>query len=325
MNNNTQLHYYCSPDVNETESTNFLNCYEYYFKKYTIISVLEILLGLLTAVANSILAYRIVSYSNNMTIFDRLFLCHSIIDFSVGTTDLPFYHIFTVFSYWPFGKLACTLWSTLDNFFNTITIFLMAFMCWVRIKSIISPNNFQNDALTKQPFITVVVFCFVSVGIWLPINFVFIYQDSEYETGTCDIAYQPSYLKLIITFVTWFLPLMFTLCCTVYIIIKVRVKKKYNQQSSRKKTKRNLFDAESKLSIVIIIYLVQWLPSCILWMTNSLCLCISDIIMNSTYWLSFSVAFSDALAVLLLNSNYSFTGRKKNKNSKATTTVLNKF
>ena len=323
--NNTTEYYYCSPDVNETISTSFLNCYEYYFNKNKLISILEILLGIVTAVANSTLAYRILNYSNFLTIFDKLFLCHSIIDFSVGTTDLPIYHIFTLFNYWPFSKLACTLWSTLDNFFNTITIFLMAFMCWVRIKSIVSPNNFQNDLFTKQPFMTTGLLCCIAVGIWLPINFVFIYQDSEYETGTCDIAYQPSYLKLIITFVTWFLPLMFTFSSTLYIINKVRIKKKYNRKSSGKRKKVNVFDTETRLSVVIIIYLVQWLPSCILWMTNSLCFCISDIIMNSTYWLSFSVAFTDALAVLLLNSNYSFTGRKNVSSSKATTTVLNKF
>ena len=164
MNDSIQ-YYYCSPDLNDTISTSFVKCYAYYFNQFIGISVLEILLGLATTISNSILAYRITHYSNYMTIFDRLFLCHSIIDFSVGATDLPIYHIFTLFSYWPFSKLFCTLWSTLDNFFNTITIFLMAFMCWVRIQSIISPNNFQNFLLTKKPFVTVIMLCIFSLCI----------------------------------------------------------------------------------------------------------------------------------------------------------------
>ena len=62
--------------------------------------------------------------------------------------------------------------------------------------------------------------------------------------------------------------------------------------------------AETKLSIILIVYLVQWVPSCLIWMIDSLCNCVPNDISTVTYWLTFTVALTDPILILSLNSNY---------------------
>jgi len=58
---------------------------------------------------------------------------------------------------------------------------------------------------------------------------------------------------------------------------------------------------EVKLSIILIVYLVQWFPSCLIWMIQSLCNCVPNDVSTVTYWLTFTVALTD---LNIINSNY---------------------
>ncbi len=74
-----------------------------------------------------------------------------------------------------------------------------------------------------------------------------------------------------------------------------------NQRSSRKSFK---LKPETKLTIIILVYLGQWLPSCFIWMIDSLCKCVPNAVSTISYWLTFTVSLTDPILILVLNSNY---------------------
>ena len=168
------------------------------------------------------------------------------------------------------------------------------------------------------------------------------------------MSYQPHYLELILTFTTWFMPLCIIVGCSIFVKKILRQKERKRRSSSFTVTNATSFffveaksvgpevqetvfkrrlklGAQQKLSLMMTIYLVQWVsepknhvvmvtrdsnisfflkvPSCFLWMINSLCGCIPSEVSTPTYWLTFSVAFSDPVLVLLLNPNYNKRSR----------------
>jgi len=88
-------------------------------------------------------------------------------------------------------------------------------------------------------------------------------------------------------------------------ITKIATQSATNNKSNAKKKLK----AETKLPIILIVYLVQWVPSCLIWMINSLCNCVPIGISKITYWLTFTVALTDSILLLALNTNF----RKGNK------------
>lgn len=66
-------------------------------------------------------------------------------------------------------------------------------------------------------------------------------------------------------------------------------------------------DAQTKFLIIIGTFLIQWLPSSILAILVSLCVdCVSNDAFSAVYWLTYTVCCTDAIVVLLLNSNVIF-------------------
>lgn len=67
----------------------------------------------------------------------------------------------------------------------------------------------------------------------------------------------------------------------------------------------NRIDPQTKLSIIIIIYLTQWFPSCILSMANSICnSCISVNLELAIYWTTFTVSLTNPVSLLVLSPNF---------------------
>lgn len=317
---------FCKENSNNSLSIQlFFKCYAVFARISLAETIFQLCLGLSTIFTNLFLIYGILrKRADTKFIFDKILFTHSIVNFMVGFLDFPFYHVFHIFGFWPFNRLVCTLWSLLDTTLNTVTILHMLYMSWTRIRSLTRPKTYFNEKIIKYPYSVSVLTWLTGVCIWLPINFSFIYNiDSrDYPENTCVIKYKPNYLEFILTLLTWFAPLIIIVFCTGYVMRILYLKNRFNSKhkyvvekstnyvnsnSKRNKLKkfRFRFDAQAKLSILIVIYLAQWVPSCFLWMINSLCSCIPEKVSTFTYWLTFSVAFTDALLVLLLNPNYS--------------------
>lgn len=95
----------------------------------------------------------------------------------------------------------------------------------------------------------------------------------------------------------------------------------FNQKNAKLKpnnvqraANRRLMNAHIKYVIIIGTFLAQWLPSCILAIVVPICNdCISNEVVSAFYWLTYTVCCTDAIMVLLLNSNVVFWRRYRNR------------
>lgn len=311
----------CSISKN-TSFNNVYNCYSYFALNSLIETVLEITLGVLSLISNISVIAMIVRKSKHIIVFERIIIAHSLVDIKVSCITLPIYHIFSIFNYWPFSKTFCIIWNTIDSSLNTISIFLVLFLAWTRAMSVLKPKNYLNNLLIRKSAKIILLLWITSYLIWSVINYFYI--SNGYQYGTCKLNYTPKYMEFITTLITWFLPLVLTVCLTVYVMRTLNLKKKSNltklkrsniEPAENNTSEKNLtkpktnsikfhLGPESKLSIIIVIFLIEWSLSCLLWMIDSLCECIPEFILYVTYWLTFTASLTDPILVLVLNSKY---------------------
>ena len=286
-NNSNQSLTFCSIENENHDLNSFYTCYLFFAKKKLYATILEIALGLATVIANSKLFLMILNKGDKL-VFDKIYMAHIIVDFITGGIDLPIYHIFTSFDYLPFSMMFCILWNSLDNALISVSILHMMYLSWVRIESIRNPKGYLNKNIIMYPFLISLIIWIFGLSFWFTVSYFFISKDYQY--GQCYIPYNPVILKFILTFFTYFLPLIII----VIIIIKI-IKILHDKQKKKNKmilkarktdlnensfsinvtsqTEQNLMkkfrlNAEAKMSIIIIVYLIQWVPSSILSMID---------------------------------------------------------
>jgi hypothetical protein len=312
--------------LNSNESgLNYLRtCYPYFASNDLTSTILEICLGVSTAFFNILVIKMIQDKKEKKVVFDDILMTHAIVDGVVGGIDLPFFHIFTIIGKWPFGKVPCILWNSLDSSINAISMFHMLYMSWVRLMSILQPQTYLQNRIVKYPLRISLLCWLTGFLIWTPVNIGYI--TNNYPEGQCYIPFQPAYIKLILTFLTWFVPLIIIACMLLYFLRILHVKQNrvlpsnasntnFSIQSStntqpKPKISRRKFKLSpaTKLTIIVFCYLLQWIPSCLIWMIDSLCNCVPLGIATFSYWLTFTVSLTDPILILVLNTNF----RKKN-------------
>jgi len=313
---------------NETGLDYLRICYPYFVSKSILLTILEMGLGIATVICNMIVFKMINNKKEKKVVFDIILMSHAIVDGVVGGIDLPFYHIYTIIGKWPFGKVPCILWNSLDSSINAISIMHMLYMSWVRLMSVIQPKTYLQQKIIKHPIIASLLCWLIGLFIWTPVNIGYI--TSNYTEGQCNIPYNPVYIQLIITFSTWFLPLIIIVCMLLYLMraLKIKNSKKkimlksnvsnavtgftnitkiaitQSATNNKSNAKKKQLKAETKLSIILIVYLVQWVPSCLIGMIDSMCKCVPVGIITLTYWLTFTVSLTDPILILGLNTNF---------------------
>lgn len=280
--------------------------------------VLELFLWLGGSIANAFVIYVIWVKSERM-VFDIILIGHSIVNIGIALIDLPFYHIFTLLNYWPFGRTSCILWNTFDGLLNTTDFLHMLFMSWCRKRSIDTPQMYRSNFLIRNTKTVLFFSWLVSLTLWLAINLN--YNDYEPVKRSCNLKFDSNYFSFMLYFSTWFLPLFLILVISLDVYIRLLLKKKNRVQpfkskaettsgitsfSQQKRKIKSCFklDPQSKLTVIIGIYMAQWMPSCIILVTDSFCKCVPDKISLSAYWLTFNVSFTDAICIIILNTKY---------------------
>ena len=322
----------CSVQTENDQMNSISSCYLFFVKLNILTTFLEISLCIGTVIVNSKLIW-IVLNKNDKTVFDKIYFCHAIVDLIFGGLDLPFYHIYNSFNFWPFSKIVCILWNTLDNAIITISILHMMFLSWARIESIRDPKEYLNKNIVKHPYISSITIWVMGLAMWFPVNYFYISNNFQY--GQCFINYNPLFTNFVFTLFTFFLPLIIIVIMTIHVMRFLRVRQKNkkkipqitknnisliknsssaNAQTRGTKIKRLKLNVQVKMSIIIIVYQIQWIPSSIVWMTDALCKCVPNNISTFIHWLKFTVPFTDPILIIIFNPNYSsnhFT--KKNK------------
>ena len=171
----------CDPS-DQFNLSGFFACYGYFIRLSLVQTIFQISLGLSIVIANVSTFLLIYLRRCRKTVFDRILMAHAIVEFVIGLFDLPFYHIMSVFGFWPFSQLACIIWSTLDNSVNTIAIFHMVFLQYVRVQCIKNPKSYLQTVLIKHSIqvcfgiwvfglVVWVSYVFYDISIFLSINF----------------------------------------------------------------------------------------------------------------------------------------------------------
>ena len=145
----------------------FFDCYSFFARLSLVQTVFELSLGAGIVVANMATFLLIYFRSVPKTVFDNILMAHALVELVIGLFDLPFYHVMTIFGYWPFGKLACILWSILDNSVNTVAILHMAFLQYARVQSIAKPNSYLHNRLIRNSVSVCACVWFLSLAIWV--------------------------------------------------------------------------------------------------------------------------------------------------------------
>lgn len=138
----------------------------------------------------------------------------------------------------------------------------------------------------------------------------------------------------------WFTPLFSIIVVSVYIMWCLHVilqNKKKNQGPAKKVAKKSLstleseldwkkrllskikkfkISAQTKFTIIILSYWLQWIAPCLLTIANPMCNhCINGPVADAIYWLTFTVCAVDPLVVLILNPNVTISCFRKKKNN----------
>ena len=216
-----------------------------------------------------------------MSVFDKVIIGHAIVDGLTGLVDMPFFHIKSIFGYFPLSPVIAYMWASYDNNINMTTSLHMLYMSYVRIRSIRAPKHYTNEYLFRYPVFVMICFWILGLTTWIPI--VFTYGLNQY---TLSIAYGTNRLNLktVLNFISWFIPLVFIFFISAQIIYYLNKRKRLASSNLKISTtnsafnissitsanirikNRNLFrsclnyrfSAQSKYMIIISTYWIQW-------------------------------------------------------------------
>ena len=332
MNNSSSDNYsICDPSNNDPSLDSLFACYDYFVQKNLTSTIFEYILGIGTVILN-IQVFRMINAKEKKVVFDKILMFHSIVDFVVGAFDLPFYHVFTMFNYWPLSLELCLLWNSLDSALFSISMLIMLYMAFCRFMSVHQPATYQNNRFVKHPFYMTTSIWIISLIYWGFINCFYIIPDYQY--GSCTIGYSPSYTEFIYFFIGVFSPLCGIITLTIYVAYKIAQKqrskrqkhKKFkkddtasttvspNQAGTNKQTKKTKTQTrltpEMRLTIIVTVYLIQYAPSCIVSLINFNSIVPAQVA-SVLYWLTYTASLTDPITILILNPNYKIKDQKK--------------
>jgi hypothetical protein len=304
---NSELNISCESSHTNEDFYEFSYCYNYFFLKSILISVLTILLIISTIILNITVILLISKNQNSyFTVFDQILIGHAIVDGLTGCLDMPFYHIYSIFNYWPMSPFKAKLWASFDNSINTITNLHMIYLCYSRLRAVKCPSTYSTELILSQPSFVMASIWFIGFLIWIPV--VLIFGLKEYSLELNDSLIVP-----IFEFIFWFIPLIIIFIISCMIFYELLIKNKITRQSNRHDDiNKSLFEyifnyylgAEALFAIIMSVYWIQWIiPSVfnfVIYLTN-----IQTEKYSKIYWLTYSVCLTDAILLLLFNPNAS--------------------
>ena len=304
----------CTDEHEITNWYEFFDCYSFCFQESSVQSSLTLSLIAGTVIFNlAVIVCIRKNTKNQLTIFDKILVGHAIVDGLTGLVDIPLYHIRTCFGYWPLSNSLGILWAIFDNNINTVTNMHMLYLCWSRLRSIQNPKNFHQEILLKHPAITMLLIWLISLLIWIPQVLVFGLIEYSLELNIDSVG-----LNLTNTILFWFLPLLgiLVVSCLIFVYLKISQKRKqkfsnFKSNESNKSVFECLFhyhlSPQTVFTFIMLLYWIQWIIPCLV---SLLIMIPNDQIITQVYWLTYTVCFTDALILLILNPNVSFLSKK---------------
>ncbi|UJR11691.1 hypothetical protein I4U23_015872 [Adineta vaga] len=190
------------------------------------------LIAFITALGNIIVLLAFHCDKKLRTINDYFILNMAIADFLVGFFCIPFYIPFSLTQSWPFGRLFCKIWVTIDDVATMASVINIVAISINRYWSIAYPIIYRK--YVKQHFVYIVMACIwclsflnFAPGIWL-INF------SPIETNVtrtdCSGDYNNSFMYMLIAQFNYFI-WPFVVLCVLNMLIMLNIWKRSRKMS----------------------------------------------------------------------------------------------
>ena len=170
----------------------FVFCTAQLVSRSLLTSSFYFIFSLCTASFNLLVVLLIHKQTKAKTVFDKIFMGHALVDFFVGLLVIPMFCIYTIFGYWPFGKLMCQLYISLDYTICHVGILHMVFLAYARLRSIISPRTFTCEMLIANCNATMMALWAFSALLWIPS--VIIITHFNYQSQECFFTFDPIFI-----------------------------------------------------------------------------------------------------------------------------------
>ena len=220
-NSNVSLAFECQNQVITIYSSNFNTCLKYFLLNSIPLTIIDFSMVSITTIANMYLIYLLVKKKCTHLVFDRIFISHAFNDLITNLLDLPMYHFILIFKMFPFGKYACAYFLIIDQSTSTIDILHFIYMSYARIRCIKAPLQFTNEVCIRYSNQILASIWVVCILFWTPI--VYVYNFSDYIEGSCNIDFKNPYLTIFYIFISYHLPLAFTIGATSFVILSIRL------------------------------------------------------------------------------------------------------
>jgi hypothetical protein len=135
----------------------FVRCLTYFLSQKVLVSCLVLSFAILTVILNIAVIVNISRLKQHKSVFDKIFIGHSVVDALVGLLVIPNYCIYSVFGYWPLGKLFCHFYVSLDYTICHVGILHMVFIAYARLRSLMKPKLYQSEFFIANTKITMLI------------------------------------------------------------------------------------------------------------------------------------------------------------------------
>lgn len=306
----------CSVPQYFSNYSDFAACYRYFSTNQLAKTIGFASLALFITIANILVIISISKSSSQNLIFNQILIGYCVVNGFTGLIDIPLVHFSYIFGYWPLGDTLGYLAVIIDNSLAETTIFHMAYLSYARLRSIIAPGSFRRELLLRHPVILMPFLWILAFVIWTAVVLI-----NGLMPFSMVINYSPPYELVIYSVFFWLLPLFVVLGLCVYLLLLLKrldSSKKKIMQNNPPKRYANFkhfsirMDAYKKFQIFSFTFMIQWLSANLIVIIKTLCNdCMSPEWEELAFLLTYLVCFTDAVLILLLNSNSTLCKRKK--------------
>ncbi|CAF3550330.1 unnamed protein product [Rotaria sp. Silwood1] len=202
------------------------------------------LIALITALGNIVVLLAFYCEKKLRTINDYFILNMAIADFLVGFFCIPFYIPFSIKQSWPFGRLFCKIWVTIDDVVTMASVINIVAISINRYWSIAYPISYRKYVRQNLVYIVMgVVWCLSFInfapGIWLLSLFNKEKVEKNETNIDCSGDYHNSFVYMLIAQFNYFI-WPFILLCLLNMLIMINIWKRTRKMTRLTKTNQSI-------------------------------------------------------------------------------------
>jgi len=204
---------------------------QYSFSAKILLSTLAITTSLITISGNLLVmfAFLIDHQIRNPTNYFLLSL--SISDFLIGVFSMPLYTLYLMLGRWPFGKIICNLWLSLDYTVCLTSIYTVLFITIDRFCSVKIPAKYRKWRSRNKIIWMIILTWVIPVFLFFPSTIMWSWG-AEFDQYNCDVGWSSNVtfaLTLNIGYFWTTLTVMIVLYCFIYQVAKNLEKRSRNK------------------------------------------------------------------------------------------------